>query len=287
MSTAPLHRHSISARGTQLSINSWGDPANPPLVLLHGWMDCADSWQFVVQELQQDWYVIAPDQRGFGRSEWQDGGYWFPDYLADLEVVLNELIGEQAINLVGHSLGGNVASLYAGIRPKRVKKLVSVEGFGLPFVESDDAPSRYAKWLDQLQTPPSMRDYDDFDALAARLKRNNPFLTAERADKLAQAWGEHINGRVIIRGDSAHKLTYPVLYRLEEAKACWRNITAPTLWVAGKQSLWAKMFKSEDFSERTNCFASLEEVWLDKAGHMIHHDQPEALAVLIEQHCRD
>lgn len=277
----------VNTRGIELSVRSWGNPEHPPLVLLHGWMDCADSWQFVIAALQQDWYIIAPDQRGFGHSQWQEGGYWFPDYLADLEAVLDELLGDRPINLVGHSLGGNVASLYAGIRPERISHLVSVEGFGLPFIEADDAPSRYAKWLDQLKTPSSMRDYDDFDALAARLKRNNPFLTGERSQALAQAWGKEVDGRVQIRGDSAHKLTYPVLYRLEEAKACWRNITAPTLWVAGKQSLWAKMFKSEDFGERKNCFTDFQEVWLDQAGHMIHHDQPEQLASLIESHCRD
>jgi pimeloyl-ACP methyl ester carboxylesterase len=280
------HQHQIEARGLSLSVNTYGQPDRPPLVLIHGWMDCADSWQFVLEELQQDWYVIAPDQRGFGRSEWQDGGYWFPDYLADLEVILDQLVGDQPVNLVGHSLGGNVASLYAGVRPDRVRRLVSVEGFGLPFIEADDAPARYGKWLDQLKKPPTLRDYDDFDALAARLKRNNPFLSADRATRLAQAWGQEINGRVIIRGDSAHKLTYPVLYRLEEAKACWRNVTAPTLWIAGKQSLWAKMFKSDDFSERKDCFQQFDEAWIDQAGHMIHHDQPAELAALIESHCR-
>lgn len=280
------HQHTIDARGITLKVQTWGNPSHPPLLLLHGWMDCSDSWQFVLEELQQDWYVIAPDQRGFGQSDWQPGGYWFPDYLADLDSVLDELVGDKPVNLVGHSLGGNVCSLYAGIRPQRVRRLVSVEGFGLPFVEADDAPTRYAKWLDQLKQPPTLRDYDDFDALAERLKRNNPYLSKERAQKLAQAWGQDISGRVVIRGDSAHKLTYPVLYRLEEAKACWQRVTAPTLWIAGKQSMWAKMFKSDDFAVRKDCFQQFDEAWIDKAGHMIHHDQPAELALLIETHCR-
>lgn len=278
-------QHRLAVRGVELNIFTYGDNKQPPLLLLHGWMDCAESWQFVIEALEQDWFVICPDQRGFGHSSWQAGGYWFPDYLADLEAVLNHFVGQQPINLVGHSLGGNVASLYAGVRPERVRRLVSVEGFGLPFVESDDAPSRYGKWLDQLQETPKLRDYDDYAALAARLKRNNPFLTLERAEKLARAWGQERDGRVVIRGDAAHKQTYPVLYRLEEAKACWRKITAPSLWIAGKQSLWAKMFKSEDFAERKDCFQQLEEAWLDQAGHMLHHDQPEQLAALIESHC--
>lgn len=277
--------HRIQARGVSLNVTTWGDNLQPPLLLLHGWMDCAASWQFVIAALQHEWYIIAPDQRGFGDSEWQAGGYWFPDYLADLDTVLDQLVGDRPVNLVGHSLGGNVCSLYAGIRPERVRRLVSVEGFGLPFIEADDAPTRYKKWLDELKQTPTLRDYDDFDSLAARLKRNNPFLSPDRAAKLAQAWGISDSGRVRLRGDGAHKRTYPVLYRLEEAKACWRQITAPTLWVAGQQSLWAKMFKSADFAERKSCFQQLEEVWIDKASHMIHHDQPEQLAALIERHC--
>ena len=277
----------INARGLRLHVRTWGSPTSPPLLLLHGWMDCADSWQFVVQAIKGDWYIIAPDQRGFGLSEQQASGYWFPDYLADLEQVLTELIGDQAVNLVGHSLGGNVCSLYAGVRPERVRRLVSVEGFGLPFIESDNAPQRYAKWLDQLQSPPTLKEYDDYAGLEARLRRNDPFLTEERAKNLARAWGEERDGRVIIRGDANHKLTYPVLYRLEEAMACWRNITAPTLWVAGKQSIWVKMFESKSFGERKECFQQLKEEWLDQAGHMVHHDQPEQLAALIEAHCSD
>lgn len=287
MAALEPNSHWVEARGLKLHIRTWGSADSPPLLLLHGWMDCADSWQFVVESLQQDWYVIAPDQRGFGLSEQQAGGYWFPDYLADLEQVLIELVGDQQINLVGHSLGGNVCSLYAGIRPERIRRLVSVEGFGLPFIESDSAPQRYAKWLDQLQAPPSLKSYDDFSGLEQRLQRNDPFLSAERAKRLARAWGEKRDGKVIIRGDANHKLTYPVLYRLQEAMACWRNITAPTLWVAGKQSVWVKMFESDSFAERKSCFSDLSEEWLDQAGHMVHHDQPEQLAQLIEQHCRD
>lgn len=278
--------HWIDARGLKLHVRSWGSSDAPPLLLLHGWMDCADSWQFVIESLQKDWYVMAPDQRGFGLSEQQASGYWFPDYLADLEQVLLELVGDQPVNLVGHSLGGNVCSLYAGVRPERVRRLVSVEGFGLPFIESDSAPERYAKWLDQLQSPPTLKSYEDFSGLEQRLQRNDTFLSAERAQRLARAWGEERNGKVVIRGDANHKLTYPVLYRLEEAMACWRNITAPTLWVAGKQSIWVKMFESDSFAERKGCFQTLAEEWLDQAGHMVHHDQPEALAALIEQHCK-
>ena len=128
----PSQSHILNVRGLRYHVRTWGDTADPKLVLLHGWMDVSASFQFLVDALRRDWYVIAPDWRGFGLSEWAPDGYWFPDYVADLDVLLRQLSPKAPVNLVGHSLGGNVAALYAGIRPARVARLVNLEGFGLP-----------------------------------------------------------------------------------------------------------------------------------------------------------
>jgi pimeloyl-ACP methyl ester carboxylesterase len=101
--------------------------------MVHGWMDVGASYQFVVDALTTDRWVVAPDWRGFGLTP--SGGadsFWFPDYLADLDALLDLLSPDAPVDLVGHSMGGNVAMMYAGIRPERIRTLVNLEGFGLP-----------------------------------------------------------------------------------------------------------------------------------------------------------
>jgi pimeloyl-ACP methyl ester carboxylesterase len=135
--------HILKVRGVRYHVRTWGEDKSPKLVLLHGWMDVSASFQFLVDALQSDWYVIAPDWRGFGLSEWAADGYWFADYIADLDVLLRELAPQEPVNLVGHSMGGNVAGLYAGARPSRIAKLALLEGFGLPRTAPSAAPERY------------------------------------------------------------------------------------------------------------------------------------------------
>src|SRR5690242_4865478 len=203
------------------------------MVLLHGWMDVSATFQFMVDALRGDWDVYAPDWRGYGLTDWGKADcYWFPDYIADLDFLLDWIEPRGGANLVGHSLGGNVAALYAGVRPQRVAKLVNLEGFGLAETRPEQAPARYARWLEELHDAPRLRSYADFGELAQRLRKNNPRLSAERADFLARHWGREAgDGTVVLCGDPAHKIVNPVLYRYDEVRACWRAVSAPVLWV--------------------------------------------------------
>src|SRR3954470_15447548 len=222
----------VEARGLRCHCRRWGDARRPTLFLLHGWMDVSASFQFLFDALRGDWHVIAPDWRGFGLSDRaKDGAYWFPDYFADLDALLAHFHPDRPAVLIGHSMGGNVAAMYAGIRPERVARVVNLEGFGLAGSDPKQAPQRYARWLAELAgDAPSFRDYDSFDALAARLREGNARLTSERAAFLARHWGRATpGGRVELASDPAHKRVNPVLYRVEDAEACWRNVAAPVL----------------------------------------------------------
>ena len=285
-------------RGMRYHAWQWGDarlagPGRPPLVLLHGWMDVGASYQFVVDALAaaegfQRW-VIAPDWRGFGRSLPPPGtdGYWFPDYLADLDALLDALLpaeGPAQVDLVGHSMGGNVAMGYAGVRPARVRRLVNLEGFGLPATRPQQAPKRLQQWLDELKTPQALRDYASVDEVASRLMKNNPLLPADKAAWLAPHWSEQrADGRWHILGDPAHKRANPVLYRVDEVLETWKCITAPLLWVEGDRTdvakWWGHRYPRSEFDERLAVVgAPVTRAVLSPAGHMLHHDQPEALA---------
>src|SRR4051812_1498947 len=278
----------VEARGLRHHCRRWGDARRATLFLLHGWMDVSASFQFLVDALSGDWHVIAPDWRGFGLSERsKDGVYWFPDYFADLDALLARFHPGSPATLIGHSMGGNIAAMYAGVRPERVARVVNLEGFGLAAVDPEKAPERYARWLAELSgEPPSFRDYDSFDALAERMRRGNARLTAERAAFLARHWGRaRPDGRIELASDPAHKLVNPVLYRIEEAEACWRNVAAPVLWVSGAETQIPEALKltPQALEARKACFRRLTERVIAEAGHMLHHDQPERLAATIEE----
>jgi pimeloyl-ACP methyl ester carboxylesterase len=285
----PSRSEFLTVRGLRSHVRHWGREGAPKIFMVHGWMDVAASFQFVVDCLQGDWHVIAPDWRGFGLSERTGSDtYWFPDYLADLEVLLDHYSPGQAVNLLGHSMGGNVVSMYAGVRPERVRRLINLEGFGLPATHPAQAPKRFAQWLDELREPPTLRTYPNRQAVAARLQKTNPRLRDERADFLSQHWSApNAAGEWEILGDPAHKKPSPLLYQVDEVMACWKKITAPVLWVEAEDTnMWQWMGpKPEARIEIDRRLAHLAQVsphMMADAGHMLHHDQPEALARLLE-----
>lgn len=277
---------------------TWGDPQAAPLIFLHGWMDVGASFQFLVDALAGSWYAIAPDLRGFGRSAWQPQGYWFYDYVADLEALIDRFVRDHPVRLVGHSLGGNVVMDYAGTRPSRVHRVVSLEGFGIPAESASDAPRKIAAWLDSLADPPRFKPYDDIGAVADRLQKKNPRLPRDKAEFLAQRWATMLpDGRAELVSDPRHKMPFPHVYRMEEILAIWRSITAPVLWVAATDSeipRWLARHPegemgADGLGEVRRRIAHVENATLatiDDAGHMLHHDQPEAVAAVIEPFLR-
>ena len=266
-------------RGLRYHVRRWRRDGAPKIVLLHGWMDVSASFQFLVDAFQRDWDVYAPDWRGYGLTDWgKSDCYWFPDYIADLDVLLKRINAEI---LVGHSLGGNVACMYAGIRPGAISKLVNLEGFGMSPTQPDQAPKRYLRWLEELQDRPGLRPYESFSALADRLQQGNRRLSKDKAEFLARHWGREVDGKVVLRGDPAHKIVNPVLYRYEEVRACWREVTAPVLWVEGEETETPKRLGIQPATRRAE-FRTLTYRTIANAGHMLHHDQPEALAQVIE-----
>lgn len=284
----PVSRYE-TLRGLRQHALAWdGDPAQPLRLLLHGWMDLADSFQFLVDAFAVNAPVVALDWRGFGHSE--AGGhdaYWFADYLGDLDAWLDLLSPQAPVDVIAHSMGGNIAMLYAGVRPQRLRRLVNLEGFGVPDSGPESAPERLGRWLDELKEPARLADYASRDAVAARLRKNNPRLSAERAAWLAGRWGaEQPDGRWQLRADPVHKRSHALLSRRAEALACWQRIAAPVLFVEGEDdslaAYWGTRYPRDDLLSRLAVVPQLRHERLAGCGHMLHHDQPEALAALVE-----
>ena len=274
----------LRLRGLRHHVTRWPGTDREPLFLLHGWADTGDTFQFLVDAMPLQRTLIAPDLRGFGRSEWPAEGYWFPDYFADLEALLDELVPAGQVTLVGHSMGGNIATLYAGIRPERVHRVVCIEGFGLARTRPEQAPARYREWLGELREPPAFARFPSLEAFTHLLVRRNPRLPPERAAFIAAAWtAREADGSVTVRADPAHKRVNAMLYRREEAEAVWREITAPVLYVIAEQSEFLPRLGEDGRPENmARIIRQIEPCVIPDAGHMVHHEQPERLAREIE-----
>jgi pimeloyl-ACP methyl ester carboxylesterase len=278
----------LNVRGLTFQLYRWPGERPDPLVFVHGWGDTGETFQFIVDRLPMHYSVLAFDARGFGRTEWPQDGYWFPDYLADLEALLDALSLTQPVDLLGHSMGANVAMLYAGVRPERVRRLISLEGFGLPPTQPDQAPARLREWLDELKGGTYFSTYDSFEQLAKVLTRRNPRTPPERLEFIARSWAHRAaTGRVELRADPRHKQVSPMLYQRDQAEACWREIAAPFMFVVGGLSDVAKRLADEQVASAfKKNFRALELVYLEQAGHMMHHEYPEQVAELIDRFFR-
>lgn len=285
----------LPIRTHKYHVRQWSDAHatnQPPLVLLHGWMDVSASWQFMMDALPQAFVdqrpIVAPDWRGYGLTTGPDtDAYWFADYLGDLDALLNTLWPGQQVDLVGHSMGGNVVMMYAAARPQRVRRLINVEGFGMAASRAAQAPTRLGQWLDELSTHQqggnALQSYPNLEAVAARLCKNNPRLAPERAQWLASHWAQpDTHGQWHVCGDRAHKNINPYLYRLDETLEAYRRIQCPTLFVqAQEDSLtqwWKGAYTRQQHEERLQYVPHLQTLTLPDAGHMLQHDQPERLA---------
>jgi len=287
----------LPLRGLDHHVRIWGelDPARPPIVMLHGWMDVGASFQFVVDAMAGDRTVLAPDWRGFGLTDARGAdNFWFPDYLADLDGLLDHYLPGQAVDIVGHSMGGNIVMMYAGARPERVRRIVNLEGFGMARTQPEQAPRRYARWMDELKQlhrgEKDLQTYPEVSGVARRLMRTNPRLSHDKADWLAAHWArptQRPDGSTAwsILGEPAHKLVNANLYQVDEVLALYRCITAPVLAVDAVDGIvktWRARGIEDDFLARLQQVPQIRIEQLSDAGHMLHHDRPEHVAALLE-----
>ncbi len=284
----------VPIRNLKYHVLTWGEPGpgKVPLVMVHGWMDVAASYQFVVDAFAQDHYVVAPDWRGYGATDSPaTDNYWFPDYMADLDFLLDHFSPDAPVNLVGHSMGGNVVMFYSGSRPERVRRLVNLEGFGMGVTRPSQAPKRYAKWMDELKSfhrgEKALKPYDSVTGVARRLMKTNKRLSQDKAEWLATHWSQQdASGQWRILGDPAHKIVNAQLFRVDEVLEIYKAISAPTLNVeASDDSLsqwWSGKYTLAEYHERLLCVPDCRTAVVQDAGHMLHHDRPEQIAGLIE-----
>ena len=283
--------HRIAANGVTLRVLEWpadgaASASAPAMVIVHGWMDSGATFDLVAPRLAAAGFrVLAPDMRGFGESDPAPAGsyYHFPDYVADLAALVDHVLPDGSpFTLVGHSMGGSIASLYASARPARVERFVNIEGLGPPAHGFTEGAGRLSTWLDQLADSrfgpgrPSPRAM-----MLRRLCTGHPTVTPEildtRLDHLIKDGGAGENGEgasFVWKADVRHRMTGPTPFFAELFKAHAARIEAPVLFVAGG----ATGYHPEDEADRLTAFRDLRTVTIPDAGHMIHWTHPDLLA---------
>ena len=288
--SAPVHKPSVTeqlpVRGLRYTVRRWGPADAPPVFFLHGWMDSSPTFQFLVEALRQEWHVIAPDWRGYGDSEWLGRPYWFPDYYGDLDALLQHYSPDRPARLVGHSMGANIAAVYASARPQRVAQVAMLDFLGLMATEPKDAPKQLGQWLDHLAETPRLNTYATHEALAKRMQQVNPRLTDEKAGYLARALSRVLDdGRVQMACDPWHRVPAPILYRIDDQMAAWATIAAPVLMLVSEDGFVHERFGDNPAEQerRLAAFRNLQVETVGDCGHNLQHDQPARVAEALER----
>lgn len=274
----PTSQSFISQR-LRLNYVDWGNPDAPPLILQHGGRDHCRSWDWVAEELRHDWHVIAPDLRGHGDSAWSpDGAYTNDAFVYDFAQFVHQL-GYDEVTIVAHSLGGTIATQFAGLYPEKVRKLVNIEGLGTaPDLQRQHAERGYANrmrdWIATRRTAAGRipRRYPSLEAAYGRMKQENGFLTDEQARHLTvHGTSRNEDGTYSWKFDHYLHVWWITEPPLEEIHKLWRAITCPMLILHGADS-W---ISNPERDGRADFFETARVVEYENAGHWLHHDQFE------------
>lgn len=284
--TSPASHTYISQR-LRLHYVDWGNPDAPPLLLLHGGRDHCRNWDWIAQELCKKWHIIAPDLRGHGDSAHSpDGRYTMDAYVYDLAQLIHQQ-GLAPLNIVAHSLGGNVALRYTGLYPENVRRLVAIEGLG-------DAPAMYKErmktpmyeqmrgWITEQRALSSRqpRRYDSIEEALHRMIQENPHLTPDRARHLTvHGMSQNEDGTYSWKFDNYMRVQSPVDLSQADKEVLWQRISCPTLLVYGAQS-WASNPADDG---RLRYFKNARVCLYENAGHWVHHDRHDDFLTEIER----
>jgi pimeloyl-ACP methyl ester carboxylesterase len=284
-SSGPTSQVYFSQR-LRLHYVDWGNHDAPPLLLVHGGRDHCRNWDWVAQTLRKDFHVIAPDLRGHGDSAWAIGGnYLITDYVYDIAQLVRQRT-MAPLSIMGHSMGGFISTLYAGLYPKMVSKMVIVDGIVFPpeqITARTSVPSdqRLDNWITQTRQLAARmaKKYKSIDEAVARMHGENPRLSREQALSLTlHGVNQNEDGTYSWKFDNYVRAVPPVLLSTQDVITLWRRITCPMLLVNGSESFIPDPAKNG----AVDYFSNVKSITLEGAGHWVHHDKLDAFLALAE-----
>lgn len=274
-------RFKTNIRGLNLSYLKYENPNKPVIVMLHGFMDFSHSFDLLANELKDDYEIYVWDARGFGDTDWvhESGYYHFAEYVYDLDLFLN-FINQEKYILVGHSMGGIIASLYSSIFPEKISHLINLEGWFFRNPKTEEAPKKMKDWIVGIKNNKPSTPMKNLAEASDRLLKNDPFMTEEISLHLAHEGTKIIDDRYYWKHDSLHKTVAPTLTNIEQIKEFLKKITIPTLLLKGNGQ--KNIFLNNSFVNGESFFPDAKIVEIENAGHNLHLHQPEKIANLIK-----
>lgn len=250
----------LMLNGLRLRFLERGPVDGRPMVFLHGTGDNARTWDLLAPHLASQFRVIAPDQRGHGKSGWAvPPAYRCGDYMLDLAALIDSL-GLEGMILLGHSMGALHASLYAALNPGRVSALIHVDIEPCP-------PDWNRKYLLGLykNLPDSYAAPEDY---IAELTKNAPYARPEHLRHLAE--------KSLIRRDGRCYRTYDreILARFDHYDLVGNlsDIRCPALVIRGAES---RVLGHQAAEQMAKAMPAGELVEIPRATHPAHLDNPD------------
>lgn len=280
--------HTYFSQRLKLHYLDWGNPGAASMLLVHGSRDHCHNWDWVAQALRDDYHIVAPDFRGHGDSQWVFGaGYSHSDYVYDLAQLVYQQ-GLAPVDIIAHSLGGNVALRYAGIYPENIRKMVVIEGTGGPPALYDQrAPhERMREWIESTRAVAGRlpKRYPSLEDAYRRMHEANAHLGDEQARHLTiHGSNQNEDGSYSWKFDNYTHVMSPFEMTREETTALWGRIDAPVLLVSGSESWWAH----EEREDPLSYFRNARHVRVEHAGHWVHHDRLDEFLSLVREFLAD
>lgn len=263
--------------GLRLRVREWGPADGRPLVLLHGLRGYSGTWRALAAALAGEHRLIALDQRGRGESDWDPAlGYYTDAYLNDLEDLL-AACGLTRFSLLGHSMGGTTAYVFAARNPERLDALI-IEDIAPGSSAQGEGAERIKREMASLP-----RDFADWSEARAYWRRTRPTVGEKGLEqRLAESLREDANGRIVWRYDAAgvsQTRLHPDPARVVDLWPHVRALRIPTLIIRGGRSDFCRL---DTVLEMTRGNPHLSWATVPDASHYVHDDAPEIFNGLVQ-----
>jgi len=266
----------------RLAARAFGDPALPKLLALHGWLDNAASFDRLAPLLCEYFHIVALDLPGHGRSAHRPPGLWYHyvDYLGDV-LATADALGWQRFGLLGHSLGGAVASMLAGVEGERIERLLLIEALGPMSLPAEQTLAHLRRSLGERGQIGTLRVFANEEEAAQVRVRGNGLLSLSRdaAMALIARGTMAVAGGVSWSSDQRLTLTSPTRYTEEQILSILAGITAPTLLILAEPS--PPFLSAAMISSRSAAVPGIRVARIPGSHHLhLEEPQPVARAIL-------